>query len=208
MLAERDRGPVSDLEFGLGYRLLIEAFVERGREAALSTIQLDVKRDAAANQADASGGWRIAGHRGVSSLPGLYRLALDPDRQYDAVGLRLTAEEFDLAMDEGAAFVATTGAGPTVLVVVGDGRFRLRPEVPAERTQVRIFAGSDTLAAPFSAAFVRVNFASLASHLASGTLVERPGGVDRRAFERAAGISRADMPKSFILDLGDLSDTA
>ena len=205
-LAERDRGPLPGTAAGDGYRVLVEAFLERGDEARLSTIRLDFRRVAPAGAAAAnSGAWLIADQEVVGSLPDLRRLSLNPQRQYDAAGLELTAEDLSLKMKRGAVFAADTPFGPTALVLVGDGEMVFRPDLPAERSQIRIFNGQETLTTPFTAAFVRVNPASLASHIASGQLVERAGAVDRRAFEQAAGIFRVDMPRSFVLELGELS---
>src|SRR5690606_4225176 len=93
--------------------------------------------------------------------------------------------------------------GVTALVLLGDGVMRFSPAPKEERGQVRIFAGSEVLDAPFTAAFIRLNPYEFDALVGPDTLT--PESRDARAFTRAQEIFDADVGKTFSLDLSDLS---
>ena len=196
--------PLDDGEGG-GYELTLEVFTERGAAGRLQTWSLDVVRGEGG--AGPGGGWRIAGQERVDVVDGLLHLALRPDVAYDAADFAIRGEDMTLRMERGTLFVAETErGGVTGMVLLGDGVLTFSPAPEAERGQVRLLTGSETLEADFSAAFVRVNPVAFASRVSSPGLTRRPvrGGELARArevFERFA-------PLSFGIDLGDLSDRA
>lgn len=201
VVAGRFATPVEDAPEGDRHRLAVEVFTERGDRGRLQTWQLDVTR------AEAPGGmpgpWRIAAHDGPHALDGLYHLALSTDRQFDAGGLEIAAEDMRLRMTRGAAFVAEIDAGVTGLVLVGDGVLTFAPQPAAERRQVEIFSGQETLEARFTQAFVRVNPVMLDARLTTD-LAPAPVGPGlleqaQAAFDELAGLT-------FVVDLSDFSD--
>ena len=195
--------PLDD-DAGDGYELTLEVFTERGVAGRLQTWSLDVVRGA--DGGEAGGGWRIAGQERVDVVDGLLHLALRPDVAYDAADLSIRGEDMTLRMERGTMFVAETDRGRiTAMVLLGDGVLTFSPAPEAERGQVRLLTGRETLEADFSAAFVRVNPVAFASRVSTPDLVRRPVGGElaraREVFERFA-------PLSFGIDLGDLSDRA
>ena len=196
--------PLDDAPEGGGYELTLEVFTERGVAGRLQTWSLDVVRGAGGGEA--GGGWRIAAQERVDVVDGLLHLALRPDVAYDAANLSIRGEDMTLRMERGTMFVAETDRGRiTAMVLLGDGVLTFSPAPEAERGQVRLLTGRETLEADFSAAFVRVNPVAFASRVSTPDLVRRPVGGElaraREVFERFA-------PLSFGIDLGDLSDRA
>ncbi len=191
-VVERDRQPLQGAVEGEGYRLLVEALIERGRSGRIVTWRLDVRRA----RGDESR-WFISGQEQVSSLDGLYQLQLDPSRQFAARDLTITSIDFSLSLPKGRAYAAETDEGVTALVLIGKGTMRFSPAPAAERRQVRIFAGQETLQAPFSAALVRLNPDEYADRVSSGALTadERVDAQSMREaqtfFDAQAGLSFA-----------------
>jgi hypothetical protein len=77
------------------------------------------------------------------------------------------------------------------------------PELGIERTQIRIFAGSDVLQTPFDAAFIRAGAIDLDGPLGDGALAERP--VEQRDSSAPTTSSGPRPSESFVVDLGDFS---
>ena len=195
--------PLDDVPEDGGYELTVEVFTERGVAGRLQTWTVDVVREAAGG--DARDEWRIAGQERVDVVEGLLNLTLNPDLAYDAANLVIAGEDMTLRMTRGTMFVAETGRGGiTGMVLLGDGVLTFSPAPEAERGQVRLLTGRETLEADLSAAFVRVNPATVASRVSTGDLDPRP--VDRGDLERAREIFDRFSPLSFRIDLGDLSD--
>ena len=69
---------------------------------------------------------------------------------------------------------------------------------------MRLFAGTDTIETPFTAAFIRINPFEFEQQL-KGQSVDAEAPVDKRAFRRAQTIFDEEVGKSFSLDLHDLS---
>ena len=86
--------------------------------------------------------------------------------------------------------------------LIGRGEMRFTPPSTTEKGQLRIFAGADALVTPFDTAFIRLNPDDYVAQVTSG-LFEAP--VDARAVRRAQELFTREAPKSFNLDLSDLS---
>ena len=197
--------PLEDLPEGSGYELTVEVFTERGVAGRLQTWSVDLVRDAAAE--DGPGAWRIADQERVDVVEGLLNLSLNPDVAYDAAGFVIAGEDMTLSMTGGTVFVAETGGGGiTGIVLLGRGNLSFSPAPEAERGQVRLLTGRETLETALSAAFVRVNPATFASRVSTSALDPRP--VDRDELERAREVFDRFAPLSFGIDLGDLSEKA
>ena len=197
--------PLDDAPEGTGYELTVEVFTERGVGGRLQTWSIDVVRDEAAG--DRPRDWRIAGQERVDVVEGLLNLALNPDVAYDAANLVIAGEDLTLRMVRGSAFVAETDQGGiTGMVLLGDGVLTFSPAPEAERGQIRLLTGRDTLEADLSAAFVRVNPAMFASRVSSTALAAR--AVDDDDLERAREVFDEFAPLSFGIDLSELSDKA
>ena len=200
VVQERDREALVGTLPGDGYQLSVEVLVENGNRARLSTWRLDVRR---------RGGdldeWGIANQVPLTSIYGLYRLGLNPAKQYAARNLVVQDEDLRLTLAEGTAFVAeVAGEGSaTALVLLGRGEMTFAPPAPTERAQLRLFADAQSLQSPFEAAFVRLNPGSLPAFLDPAALTPVP--VDPRELKRAEEVFRQDVGNSFGLDLGDLS---
>ena len=191
--------PLDDVPEGSGYELTVEVFTERGVAGRLQTWTIDVVRDAGGG--DGPNAWRIADQERVDVVEGLLNLTLNPDVAYDAANLVIAGEDMTLHMTRGTVFVAETGrGGVTAMVLLGDGVLTFSPAPEAERGQVRLLAGRETLEAGLSAAFVRVNPATIASRVSTTDLNQRP--VSRNALERAREIFDRFAPLSFGIDLG------
>jgi hypothetical protein len=80
------------------------------------------------------------------------------------------------------------------------------PTPERERSQVRIFSGADAIETPFDAVYIRLNPDDFDRLVSSRQLVEAP--VDPTALQEAERIFREDSPKSYSLELGDLSGDA
>jgi hypothetical protein len=192
VIKERDRSTLSD---GTTVRLLLESFVEQAGEGHLGSWRLDVRPGGA-------GAWRIAAAQRLSTLSGLYRLSLNQKKQYDIHHLTVTAPDLVLEMSSGTAFVAETDDGPTAIVLMGKGVVRFTPSDAAERTQLRLFARTETLAADFDAAFVRVHDYEFASHF-NGSMVQR--AVSAQDFRHASALFDEYVGRTLQIDLNDLS---
>jgi hypothetical protein len=201
VVEEADRAPLLGAPEGHGYRLMVEVFVRRDMTADVSTWRLDVRDDDPGLPAPA---WRIVAQERLTAVQGLYSLGVDPTRQFDVRDLTVTAEDLTLQLPVGAAFVAETELGPTALILLGRGRMEFSPAPAAERGQIRILTGADTLAAEFDSAFIRLNPGEYDERVATGALTLR-SAVNRRDLRRAVEIFDREAPRSFALDLGRLS---
>ena len=208
------------------YELMIEVFLERGIAGELRTWTFDVTPDPAvpraaagaapdnrppdgggpaAGSADRPVGWQIVAQEQVDVIDGLLNLSLKPGVAYDAANLVLADEDMTLRMSSGSAFIAETSEGlVTGLVLLGNGVLRFAPRPDTERGQVRLLTGEETLETEMTAAYVRVNPRSFASHVSFGSSVERP--VPQDDFERAEEMFAQFVPLSFAVDLRDLSE--
>jgi hypothetical protein len=195
VVKERERLPFGSTLAPTGYRVVADVFVEYGQRGRVATWQLDLQRRGDELE--------IFDARRLSTVERLFRLSLDPSRQFAATRLTIRAEDFDLTLDSGSVFLSSVDAGVTGLVLLGLGDMHFHPKPGTEKTQVRIFSGSETLDTPFTSAFIRLDpgdFERLVdvNHLVSVT-------PDPRELKRAADIFKQDFAKSYHLSLGDLS---
>jgi len=196
VVRERDRQPLTGVLPGDGYHLLIETFVESGRRGRVATWQLDVRR--------LGDDWRIVDQKRLTFVDRLHQLALDPAREYVVRDLRIDAEDLTLRITTGSLFVADAeGEGITALVLLGRGTMAFSPAPAAEKGQLRIFCGAETLRAPFDAAFIRVSDFDLAPYLKKGALTQRRPAA--RTLRRATAVFDTFIGRSFSLDLRDFS---
>ena len=195
---DRARLPVAGVPTQDALRLVIDVFIEAGDTARLLTATLLVRRGAGAPDT-----WGIAAVESVSALDGLYRLRLDADRQFDVEGLELTAPDLRLTLTRGSVFTIQSDAGMTGLVFVGDGRMRFSPEPESERLQVRLFAGQAPLDADFERLLVRFHPSEIDRLFDPARL--RSVTVDRRTAQRATEFASRELPRSYRVDLDDVS---
>ncbi len=198
VVKERERIPFGAAEKPTGYRIVADVFAEYGNRGRVATWQLDLQ--------DRDGEFLIFDEQRLSTVERLYRISLDPDRQFAATNLQIHAEDVDITFDAGNVFVSSVEGSATALVLLGRGTMRFHPKPETERTQVRIFCGSETLDTPFTSAFVRVDPGDAERFMDVGRLA--PMAVDPREFKRAADIFKQDVTKSYQLSLGDLSTDA
>ena len=171
-----------------GESLLIEVFGEYGSQATITTWRADVVP--AAGDANAR---RIAEIEELTTVSGLYKLALNPAKQFELRNLTVQATDLTLEIPSGSAFVAETPEGPTAVVLLGRGRMRFSPSDAAERTQVRIFGGDDVLATEFDAVFIRVRPGEFGDILPAAALKPVPVVV-RRSPPRLGALRRLHRP--------------
>ena len=190
IIKERDRTTLAR-----GHRLLLEVFWERGAEGRLGTWTVDV--------APGTNGARIASATRLAHVTGLYRLALNPTKQFDVRDLTVKAPDLALTMATGSAFVAETPEGVTAVVLLGRGQMRFAPPDVAERTQLRIFSRGDVMLTEFEAAFIRVRPEDFASTFDPEALVERT--PSERDLRRAGDVFEEYVGRTLHINLTDLS---
>ncbi len=201
VIRERERAPLPGVLPGDGYRLVAEVFIETGPRGRMATWRLDIRRprgDVTERQP-----WRVLSEDRLSSIEGLHRLSLHPEKQFAARDLTIRSVDFEVHLPAGDVFIAETAEGPTGLVLIGDGTMNFAPAPKEERGQVRLFAGTETIETSFTAAYIRVNPFEFDQRVTESSLSPVP--VDSRVFRRAREIFEDDVAKSFSLDLTDLS---
>ena len=199
LVIERDRRPLEGSPEGDGYSLVVEFFTETAQRARIVTARLDVSRP----ENGEPGAWRIVDAEQLTRVEGLYRLRLNQESAFLAQNLSLQSEDFELNLPSGTVFEVQAGNGVTGLVLMGRGTVRFAPEPEAERGQVELFAGTEVLDAEFDAAFLR--FSITQQLVESSSPSRRPAPADTRLRQRAEEIFAEEAPKSYGLDLGDLS---
>jgi hypothetical protein len=196
VVRERDRLPLKSNAAGATLRLQIDAMMEFGDRARVTTWRVDIVPDRQSSQ-----GWRVFDQERITSIEDIYRLSVNSSRQYDARNFSIRAEDFELALERGSVFTVDIDRGVTGLVLLGDGVMRFQPKPAAERGQVKILAGSERLEARFDTAFVRVgDFDARADR---GALRER--AVDTRELRRAEEVFKEESGQAYVVGLADLS---
>jgi hypothetical protein len=190
---ERGRRAVPD-----GYEVLAEVFVSRGRVGRVATWQLVVRP--VVEQPDR---FELVRLTELSAIDDLLKLALEPDLQFALNDFTFRATDMTLTMKSGTAFVARSPRGVTGLVLRGKGEFRFSPPDPAEQGQLEIFAGKPDYASAVESAFIRMNSGEFNQRVSSTELTQVP--VDRREFARAVSVFDEMAPRTFNLDLNDLT---
>ena len=198
VMRERLRTETADVPAGQGYDVYVDALVESGQNGRVGTWLLKVRRS--------GGEWRIAGLQVLTTVRGLYRLALNPEKQYTIANLTLAGEDFELRVPSGVAFVAETEAGVTGIVVLGRGDMTFSPTPESEKGQVRIYSGGDAHQARFSWLYLRAHPAEFDRLLDVATFHART--VDERDLRRATTVFQQNLPRSFGIELADLSGDA
>jgi hypothetical protein len=196
---ERDRTDLEGAPPGDGYRVVVELFIETPRRAKIVTAGLDIRRPPGGDL----NSWRIVRTEGVASVEGLFRLRLITTTQYAARNLEVRAEDLLITLQDGTVFQIDTEDGITGLILLGRGEMRFSPTPETERGQLRIFSGNETLTTPFEAAFVRLNPTDYARLVTTSALTNVM--ADARMVRRAQEVFARDSPKSYVLDLQDLS---
>ena len=200
VIQERTRQGLAGTLEGEGYSVAVDVFQEFGGRARISTWGLDLKL--ARGDGDAAG-WRIVDQRRLSSVEDLYRLSLNPAKQFAARNLNVSDEDLDLTLIDGSVFVSDIDQGTTAVVFLGRGQMTFHPAPDREKSQVRIFSGADAVETPFDAAYLRVSPGDFDRLMSSGQLMET--AVEQDELRKAERIFREDSPKSYGLELGDLS---
>ena len=193
IIKERDRAALSPS----GERLLLEVLSEFGREATITTWRVDI------TDGSNSAPRRIMEMEQLTYVGGLHKLELNPNKQFEVRNLIVQGTDLTLELPAGHAFVAEAPDGPTAVVLLGRGRMRFAPPDPAERTQIRIFAGEEVLTAEFDAAFVRVRPSEFAQRFETEALI--PRAVTQNDFRKATGVFEDYIGQTLQLDLTDLS---
>ena len=198
-------------EEGDSHELTVELFAETGDRARLQTWSLQVARAVSTPESapgnvetENTDAWVITDYEALDSIDTLHHLRLNPDKQFDAENVVIVGEDMTLQMSSGSVFVAEVGSGITCLVLVGDGVMTFDPSPEAERRQVEIFAGDETLEVEFTHAFVRVNPSMLSSRVSPSSLTETP--FSPRAFRQAQEFFDAVASHSYTVDLSNVSE--
>ena len=199
IVQETDRAPLEGAQPGAGFRLLVEFFTETEHQATIVTAQLDVRRPAGSD-ADA---WRLARAQHLTTVDGLFRLNLDASTRFAARELTITSVDLRITLKEGSVYRVASKAGTTGLVLLGRGEMRFTPPSPTEQGQLRVFDGSESLVASFDSAFVRLHPSEYEDRVSVGSLT--PTVPDARQLRRAEEVFARESPKSFSLDLRELS---
>src|SRR5262245_60755803 len=194
----RDRSQLEGAPPGDGYSLVVEFFIETRGRARIVTAGLDMRRPPNGDLAS----WKFVGAEGLSFVEGLYKLRIDK-RPLAARNLEITAEDLVLQLSEGTVFRVECDDGVTGLILMGRGVMTFSPTAAAERGQLRLFSGNDTLTSPFEAAFVRLSPSDYSQRVAAQALTE--GSPDARLLRRAEEVFAQNATKSFNVDLQDLS---
>jgi hypothetical protein len=199
---ERARAPLEGVPEGDGYTLVVEFFIETAGRARIVTAGLDMQRP----PGGALDSWRISNIEGLSWVEGLYRLRLNTTAPLTARELEITAEDLVISMQEGTVFLVECDEGVTGMVLVGRGEMRFSPASATERGQVRLFAGDETLVSGFETAFIRLSPSDYAEQVSNDSLT--PATADARTVRRAQDVFRRESPRSYSVDLQDMSRDA
>ena len=197
VVKERLRAETADVPKGQGYDLYVDTLTELGRNGRVGTFLIRIRRASGATA------WRISEFIVLTTVRGLYRLTLTPEKQYTVANLILSVEDFELRVPTGSAFIAETDAGVTGIVILGRGDMTFSPTPDSEKGQVRIYNGTDTLSTRFDSVYLRAHPSEFDRRLDIAAF--RARDVDARDLRRADAIFQANLPRSFGIELADLS---
>lgn len=207
VLNEIGRLPLKDAPPSAGYGILLEIFKEQRGAGEMATWLLNIRRDIdpVTNRPFGQGPeWRIVGQERLTSISGIYRLELHPERQYIVRDLTISSTDFSLTLPEGMAFVSDTGSGITAMILLGQGQMEFSPVPSVEREQIKIFSGAEVLNTRFTSAFLRMNPNDFDAMVPQEALIERTVGT--RDFRAAQEVFDDYAFESYVVDLGHLSD--
>jgi len=199
VVQERDRTPLEGSLPGDGYHVIVEILTETAARARVLTARFDVRRP---RDGDVNS-WRIVDITRLTYVQGLYRLRLDSSTQYAAREFAIRAQDVQFTLHTGYVFQVISGEGVTGLILLGRGEMQFAPGPQTEKGQLHIFGGSEALTAPFGAAFVRLHPADYETRVDVSGLKAMP--ADPRQAKRAQDVFSVEAPKSFNIDLRDLS---
>ena len=144
--------------------------------------------------------WRIAAVSRLSIVTGLYRLSLNTARSSTTFTTWPCAPPTSRSRwRQDARSSPKHRTAPTAVVLLGRGRMRFTPPDPAERTQVRIFAGGDALVAEIDMAFLRFSPAEFESRFDTAALQPRP--VDPSDLRTATTVFNDYVGRTLQIDL-------
>ena len=195
----RDKQPLEGAPPGDGFSLIVEFFVETPGKAKILTTGMDVRRP----PGGAVDTWRFVATESLTAVEGLYKLRLNTARPLAAKNLEVNSEDLVLTLREGTVYQVDSDEGVTGLVLLGRGEMRFSPPIAAERGQLRLFSGEDTLATPFEEAFVRVSPSNYNERVTTSSLT--PAAPQDRLTRRAQEVFARESGKSFGVDLQDLT---
>jgi Peptidase family M1 domain len=199
VLRERARAPLEGAPPGDGYTLIIEFFIETAGKARILTAGMDIRRPPGGDIES----WRFVGAEGLTSVEGLYKIRVNTNRPLAARNLEITSEDLVIALQEGTVYLVECDDGVTGLVLIGRGEMRFSPTSTAERGQVKLFSGSDTLTSPFEEAYIRLSPSDYEKRVTTASLAA--GTPQERLTRRALDIFARESNRSFNVDLQDLS---
>ena len=198
VVQERLRAEIPEVAKGLAYDVYVDALSEYGRNARVGTLLVRIFRES-----ETATEWRIARVNVLTTVRGLYRLTVNPEKQYTITNLALSAEDFELRVPNGTGFVAETDAGVTGIVILGRGEMVFSPTPAAEKGQVKIYSGGDAHTSRFEWVYLRAHPAEFDRRLDVTTFHARD--VDARDLRRAEAVFQENLPRSFGIELADLS---
>jgi hypothetical protein len=201
-LRERARAPLEGAPPGDGYSLIIEFFIETAGKARILTTGMDIRRPPGGDLDS----WRFVGAEGLTSVEGLYKIRVNTSRPLAARNLEITSEDLVLALAEGTVYLVECDDGVTGLVLIGRGEMRFSPTSAAERGQVKLFSGSDTLTSPFEEAYIRLSPSDYEKRVTTASLTA--SAPQERLSRRALEVFARESNRSFNVDLQDLSSDA
>ena len=150
--------------------------------------------------------WRILAEERLASIEGLHRLSLQRrEAVHRAATWCCTRSTSSCACRPATCSSPKPPEGVTALVLLGEGTMVFQPTPKEEKGQLKLFAGTETLETPFTAAFVRINPYEFDQRVGDDMLDAGRRSIRatlRRALRRC---STRTSPKSFNLDLSDLS---
>ena len=201
-LRERARAPLEGAPPGDGYTLIIEFFIETAGKARILTAGMDIRRPPGGDIES----WRFVGAEGLTSVEGLYKIRVNTNRPFTARNLEITSEDLVVALHEGTVYLVECDEGVTGLVLIGRGEVRFSPTSTAERGQVKLFSGNETLTSPFEEAYIRLSPSDYEKRVTTASLTA--SAPQERLTRRALDIFARESTKSFNVDLQDLSSEA
>ena len=186
VVQERLRAESAGTVQGEGYEVYVDALVESGRTGRVGTLLIKVRRCGAE--------WHVAG---------LTVLTLASDKQYSISNFSMSAEDFELRVPSGVAFLAETDAGVTGIVILGRGVMTFSPTPQPEKGQVRIYSGAESAERRFTSLYLRAHPAEFDRRLDVSTF--QPREVDPRDLRRAEAVFQENLPLSYGIELADFS---
>jgi hypothetical protein len=198
-LRERARAPLEGAPPGDGFTLIIEFFIETAGKARILTAGMDIRRPPGGDIES----WRFVGAEGLTSVEGLYKIRVNTNRPFTARNLEITSEDLVVSLHEGTVYLVECDEGVTGLVLIGRGEVRFSPTSAAERGQVKLFSGNETLTSPFEEAYIRLSPSDYEKRVTTASLTA--SAPQERLTRRALDIFARESNKSFNVDLQDLS---